>query len=154
MAGGRTPQPEYYTVRYYSEGQVIRQLTLEPQSEIENYTPHKAGHIFAGWYADSALNEPFDFSLRIDKDTELYAKWAEDTKVYDDDFIYEPSDTQDYYIITDYRGGEKHVTVPQSVNGLPVREIADNVFKNSGILSIDLASAPEIGTSAFITTLT
>lgn len=143
------PQPEYYTVRYYSEGQVIRQLTLEPQSEIENYTPHKAGHIFAGWYADSALNEPFDFSLRIDKDTELYAKWAEDTKVYDDDFIYEPSDTQDYYIITDYRGGEKHVTVPQSVNGLPVREIADNVFKNSGILSIDLASVREIGTSAF-----
>ena len=38
--------------------------------------PTKSGNVFTGWYADSALKTPFDFSTPITKDTTIYAKWT------------------------------------------------------------------------------
>ena len=37
--------------------------------------PAKAGFTFAGWYADRALTNTFDFSREIVRDTVVYAKW-------------------------------------------------------------------------------
>ena len=39
--------------------------------------PTKDGYEFAGWYADEALTQAFDFSTPIQADTTLYAKWTE-----------------------------------------------------------------------------
>ena len=41
--------------------------------------PTKDGHIFGGWYVDSGLTTPFDFSKKITEDKTLYAKWNSTT---------------------------------------------------------------------------
>ncbi len=40
--------------------------------------PVRDGYTFAGWYADEALSEAYDFGSPVNKDTVLYAKWTED----------------------------------------------------------------------------
>jgi uncharacterized repeat protein (TIGR02543 family) len=37
----------------------------------------KEGYIFAGWYADSALTEAFDFGKPVEGDVVVYAKWSD-----------------------------------------------------------------------------
>ena len=39
--------------------------------------PTRAGYVFAGWYADSALTQAFDFSVAPQDDVVLYAKWTQ-----------------------------------------------------------------------------
>lgn len=42
--------------------------------------PEKGGYTFAGWYADSELQTPYDFDTTINSDgTVIYAKWTKDT---------------------------------------------------------------------------
>ena len=42
--------------------------------------PSEAGWVFGGWYEDaSCTGEPFDFSTPIGSDTELFAKWTEES---------------------------------------------------------------------------
>ena len=40
--------------------------------------PVREGYTFAGWYADEALTEAYDFGSPVNEDTTLYAKWTED----------------------------------------------------------------------------
>ena len=37
--------------------------------------PTKDGYKFAGWYTDSSLTKPYDFSTTVNSDITLYAKW-------------------------------------------------------------------------------
>ena len=37
--------------------------------------PAKAENVFGGWYADALFETPFDFTVAIDADTTIYAKW-------------------------------------------------------------------------------
>ncbi|MDE7167609.1 MAG: InlB B-repeat-containing protein [Clostridia bacterium] len=41
--------------------------------------PTKTGYTFAGWYADSFLKTPYDFSTEVNSDMTLYAKWTPKT---------------------------------------------------------------------------
>ena len=42
--------------------------------------PTRTGHAFAGWYADAALTDPWDFSAdTVTGETTLHAKWVADT---------------------------------------------------------------------------
>ena len=45
----------------------------------EPFAPQKTGHTFDGWYKDSGLTTPYDFSAIIIRDTTLYAKWTANT---------------------------------------------------------------------------
>ena len=38
--------------------------------------PTRAGHTFAGWFADEALAQPFDFATPLESSITLYAKWT------------------------------------------------------------------------------
>ena len=44
--------------------------------DLADYTPVRAGYVFAGWYADAALTEAVS-SVELLKDTTVYAKWTE-----------------------------------------------------------------------------
>ena len=37
--------------------------------------PVKEGYIFAGWYADATLKNPYNFNMPIDRDITIFAKW-------------------------------------------------------------------------------
>lgn len=41
--------------------------------------PVKEGHEFTGWYSDTSLQEPFDFSVPVKTDLTLYAGWKANT---------------------------------------------------------------------------
>ena len=77
--------------------------------------PTKDGWTFSGWYSDSGLNTPFDFSTPIRANTSVYSKWTQqnyhvnwhwgydtannqydDTKVYSDPTVYHYNDTATY----------------------------------------------------------
>lgn len=45
--------------------------------------PQKPNYIFAGWYADQAFTQEFNFSLPLTKDTKIYVKWEKDPEASD-----------------------------------------------------------------------
>ena len=66
-----------HTVRFISNGgtSVTQQEVIHGETATEPSEPTRFGHSFAGWYSDSTLLTPFDFSTPIKNNTFIYAKW-------------------------------------------------------------------------------
>ena len=78
---GPDPQPTYVTVTFDdmvdgTDNKVVEVLKGSTVAKPED--PVREGHTFAGWYADEALTEAYDFGSAVNEDTVLYAKWTED----------------------------------------------------------------------------
>ena len=78
---GPDPQPTYVTVTFDdmvagTDNKVVEVLKGSKVSKPED--PVREGYTFAGWYADEALTEAYDFGSAVNEDTVLYAKWTED----------------------------------------------------------------------------
>ena len=58
------------------EGQKVQsgKTAVKPEDPVKTTGEDKN---FAGWYADAALTQMFDFSSTITKDTVIYARWTE-----------------------------------------------------------------------------
>ncbi|MCD8249597.1 MAG: InlB B-repeat-containing protein [Lachnospiraceae bacterium] len=54
------------------EGQTVK----DGKTATEPTAPTRDGYTFAGWYADEALTEAYDFSTAVKSDMTLYAKWT------------------------------------------------------------------------------
>lgn len=63
--------------KFYNGSSLFTTQTLKYEQTATNpsSTPTKTGYTFAGWYADSGLTKPFDFSTKILEDTKIYAKF-------------------------------------------------------------------------------
>lgn len=60
-------------------GDAISDLCVQSGTAIARPTaPTATGYTFAGWYADAACTQAWDFSTTITAATTLYAKWTED----------------------------------------------------------------------------
>ena len=70
--------PATYSVTFNTDGgsEVPAQNIMSGFKVAKPADPTKSGNEFAGWYADSTLTTPFDFSTPITKDTTIYAKWT------------------------------------------------------------------------------
>ena len=70
--------PATYSVTFNTDGgsEVTAQNIMSGFKATKPANPTKSGNVFTGWYADSALKTPFDFSTPITKDTTIYAKWT------------------------------------------------------------------------------
>ncbi len=78
---GPDPQPTYVTVTFDdmvdgTDNKVVEVLKGSTVAKPED--PVREGYTFAGWYADEALTEAYDFGSAVNEDTVLYAKWTED----------------------------------------------------------------------------
>ena len=78
---GPDPQPTYVTVTFDdmvagTDNKVEKVLKGSKVSKPED--PVREGYTFAGWFADEALTEAYDFGSPVNEDTTLYAKWTED----------------------------------------------------------------------------
>ena len=78
---GPDPQPTYVTVTFDdmvdgTDNKVVEVLKGSKVAKPED--PVREGYTFAGWYADEALTEAYDFGSAVNEDTVLYAKWTED----------------------------------------------------------------------------
>ena len=55
---------------------VAAQTVVYGATASQPTAPTREGYTFAGWYADEACTQAFDFSKPIKQDTKAYAKWA------------------------------------------------------------------------------
>ncbi len=68
-----------------------------------------------------------------------------------DGLVYELSEDETYYIVSDYTGSATEVVIPSTYNGLPVREIGEGAFKEcESITDVTIPNTVTIiGKSAF-----
>lgn len=71
-------QAATWTVTFDSNGGSIvqSQAVVSGDTATAPPDPTKAGHVFKGWFADSAFTTTFNFSSAITADITLYAKWT------------------------------------------------------------------------------
>lgn len=69
--------PEQVTVTFHTNGgTTIRPKTIEGGTAVEKPTdPSYGSRAFLGWYTDEELTQEYDFSLPVEQDLDLYAKW-------------------------------------------------------------------------------
>ena len=78
---GPDSQPTYVTVTFDDmvDGTANKEVKVLKGSKVSKpEDPVREGYAFAGWYADEALTEAYDFGSAVNEDTVLYAKWTED----------------------------------------------------------------------------
>lgn len=78
---GPDSQPTYVTVTFDDmvDGTANKEVKVLKGSKVSKpEDPVREGYAFAGWYADEALTEAYDFGSPVNEDTVLYAKWTED----------------------------------------------------------------------------
>ena len=72
-----------YTAQFDTNGgSAVDKVKTDKNSKIERPAdPTKEGYIFVGWYSDSKLTKPFDFSAELTANSTLYAKWKENNEI-------------------------------------------------------------------------
>ncbi len=76
--GNVAPAPDYYTLSFDTrDGSTISPITAVSGSLITApANPSKTGYTFAGWFKNSTLTTPWNFTTdRLTENTTLYAKW-------------------------------------------------------------------------------
>ena len=72
-----------YTAQFDTNGgSAVDKVKTDKNGKIERPAdPTKEGYIFVGWYSDSKLTKPFDFSTELTANSTLYAKWKENNEI-------------------------------------------------------------------------
>ncbi len=80
-SSGTTTQT--YTAQFDTNGgSAVGKVKTDKNGKIERPAdPTKEGYIFVGWYSDSKLTKPFDFSAELTANSTLYAKWKENNEI-------------------------------------------------------------------------
>lgn len=80
--GGGTATPTYTAQFDTNGGSAVDKVKTDKNGKIERPAdPTKEGYIFVGWYSDSKLTKPFDFSAELTANSTLYAKWKENNEI-------------------------------------------------------------------------
>ena len=81
-SGGSTATQTYTAQFDTNGGSAVDKVKTDKNGKIERPAdPTKEGYIFVGWYSDSKLTKPFDFSAELTANSTLYAKWKENNEI-------------------------------------------------------------------------
>ena len=82
-SGGGGTATQTYTAQFDTNGgSAVVEIKTDKNGKIEKPAdPTKEGYIFVGWYSDSKLTKPFDFSAELTANSTLYAKWKENNEI-------------------------------------------------------------------------
>ena len=82
-SGGGGTATRTYTAQFDTNGgSAVIEIKTDKNGKIEKPAdPTKEGYIFVGWYSDSKLTKPFDFSAELTANSTLYAKWKENNEI-------------------------------------------------------------------------
>lgn len=70
--------PVFFTVSFDSNGgSDVAGQEVESGNTAMPIAPTRSGYTFAGWHADAALTQPYDFATPVTADLILYAKWTQ-----------------------------------------------------------------------------
>ena len=131
-------------------GGSIAERTVSGGTAVKLPVPVKTGCTFLGWFTDKKLTIAAELTdgcfIVPAADTVLYAAWEGTATVWP--FTFE--ENEDGIVITGYTGDQAELTIPDSINGRPVTEIAPSAFADAKLSSITLPETMEtIGDSAF-----
>ena len=121
-----------YTVHFETDGgTAVRDMTV---SVIESSpSTEKKGYTFDGWYADENFTEKVTFPYEVTAEQTLYAKWTQNipagiTFTVDADGVLTGAEGLTESGMT--------VEIPSVVNGIAVREIGQDVFKDNKNIAV------------------
>ena len=121
-----------YTVHFETDGgtavgdMIVSVIERSPSTEKEGYT-------FEGWYADENFTEKVTFPYEVTRAQTLYAKWTQNipagiTFTVDADGVLTGAEGLTESGMT--------VEIPSVVNGIAVREIGQDVFKDNKNIAV------------------
>ena len=121
-----------YTVHFETDGgtavgdMIVSVIERSPSTEKKGYT-------FEGWYADENFTEKVTFPYEVTRAQTLYAKWTQDipagiTFTVDADGVLTGAEGLTESGMT--------VEIPYVVNGIAVREIGQDVFKDNKNIAV------------------
>ncbi len=67
------------TVTWYNGRNVLKTDKVDSGATVKEWTPERDGYIFTGWYEEASLSTEFDFSTKIEEDTQIYSAWRSAT---------------------------------------------------------------------------
>ena len=121
-----------YTVHFETDrGTAVEDMTV---SVIESSpSTEKKGYTFEGWYADENFTEKVTFPYEVTAEQTLYAKWTQNipagiTFTVDADGVLTGAEGLTESGMT--------VEIPSVVNGIAVREIGQDVFKDNKNIAV------------------
>ena len=131
-------RPATYTVTFDTNGG--SPIASRPFTENDFLTiwerPEKPGLVFDGWYKDRELENKLDFLDTITEDMTLYAKWINPFIIV--------KNNDNTLTITDYKGdAPANLVIPEEIDGLIVKRIGNEAFKNKNLQSVTLPSTLE-----------
>ena len=142
---------EVYTVTYETCGGVVLNPTRVTKGQIiAAPIPVRDDYEFLGWYTDAAYRQKADFTVAIQSDVVVYAKWA---RSYVNNYQFVLADDGLSYGVVGYNGDSTElVIIPRTYQGLPVTFIASLAFSENEKLTeiIIPASITTIDRFAFI----
>lgn len=138
-----------YTLRFDTDGgSGIGDLTVREGEKIRLPVPVRSGCEFTGWFTDDAAPAETDGEgyYTVTGNALFLAGWTvTDEETARVDFTYE--ETDGHIIVTGLRPDVTALVIPETLNGLPVTEIARNAFSgNTELVSVRIPGS--IGTVA------
>ncbi len=133
--------PEYHVVNFYNVNGVIisSQLVVNGGTAIEFTPTLPAGYQFLNWIED--------FS-NITDDLNVYPEYEFDDTEYQ--YQIEGMEPDKYVVINGFTSSMSSIQIPSTIEGLPVYEIADDAFRNTNLVHIEVAENIKIiGYNAF-----
>ena len=141
-----------YTITYNTDGGVISDYCLKTFTVWDlPYilpVPIKQGYNFVGWYETADFSgEPITEIPKSGlRNYVLYAKYTDEQLLE-----FELSFDETYYIVIGYKGSPQYITIPKTIDGLLVKEIAVKAFYDCDtLINVTLPdSVTSIGNYAF-----
>jgi len=147
-AAPTTTAPALHTISFDSAGGTdVTPITAPAGFAVtEPAAPTRTGYDFAGWYSDTALEDPFVFATMPAGDLVLHADWGTAG------LAFQPTPDESGYLVS---AGDAYavteITIPRRHLGLPVTGITAEGFEN--LANLTAMTIPEgileIGNGAF-----
>ena len=67
------PNENEVTVGWYYGSKLLREDKVEKGTLLESWTPEEEGKTFSGWFSEASTTTPFDFTVAVNEDTDIFA---------------------------------------------------------------------------------
>ena len=116
-----------YTVRFDTDGGTeVKDMTVSVIEQSPSTT--RNGYKFDGWYTDEAFLNKVTFPYDVTKAQTLYAKWTQNEP---EGIVFTVDDGGVLTGVSGLTGNDITVEIPSEVNGIAVKEIGKDVFKDN-----------------------